>query len=91
MPWLPRLLAANINEDKIFVVSSMKHPKKMKLSKWAAREFTACSVPNVKTLRKWVDIGKVRGTVIDGHYFVFEDFRFGDVSSAVVELIRQSA
>ncbi len=67
----------------------MKSRRKMKISAWAKREFTPESIPNTKTLRSWVDTGKVDGVVVDGRYYVYEDCSFGvsKVSKAVDQLI----
>nr|WP_272692058.1 hypothetical protein [Providencia sp. PROV143] len=38
----------------------------MKASAWAKREFEDGSIPDNRTIKRWVTIGEVRGKIVDG-------------------------
>ena len=64
--------------------------KLMKASVWAKREFSQGSIPDGRTIRKWVENGKIKGRIIDSSIYVFENQTFGvksEVSATVDALI----
>ncbi|WP_026971628.1 hypothetical protein [Aliagarivorans marinus] len=50
--------------------------KLMRATKWAQREFSEGSVPTSRTLRRWIETGVVRGTVIEDISYIEEDQSF---------------
>lgn len=71
----------------------MAAAKLMKASEWSCREFTEGSTPQNRTVKQWILRGKVRGEIIDGKVYVYEDQRFGvtqQVSNAVSQLVAAS-
>ena len=67
--------------------------KLMKASEWSAREFTPGSRPHNKTVKAWIEKGKISGRIIDQQAYVFEDQCFGvpmATSQAVNSLIAAS-
>ncbi|RBP73448.1 hypothetical protein V8687_09650 [Shewanella baltica] len=66
--------------------------KLMKAMAWAKREFADGSVPDNKTVRRWVERNVIAGRVIDGNTYVFETEKAGvdsHVSQAVQALLRE--
>ncbi|CQD39754.1 Uncharacterised protein [Yersinia enterocolitica] len=65
-----------------------KSGKLMKASAWGQREFEAGSVPDNRTIKRWIEIGKLKGKVIDGSIWVNSSERWG-VESAVSSYVNQ--
>lgn len=66
--------------------------KLMRGAVWARREFAEGSIPNTKTLRRWVEDGTVRGRIVSGKVYIFDTEKFGvthHVSAIVDQLMRQ--
>ncbi|EPJ3763096.1 hypothetical protein ACRU1U_07410 [Providencia stuartii] len=71
----------------------MSSGKLMKASAWAKREFEKGSIPDNRTIKRWVEIGEVRGRIVDCSVWVYASERWGvesDISSCVSDLIRAS-
>ncbi|MBI6162443.1 hypothetical protein JEQ05_12480 [Serratia liquefaciens] len=67
--------------------------KLMRASKWLAREFEEGSIPDKRTVKRWIENGKVKGKVVDGMSYVYSSEHWGvqsEVSLAVNQLIRES-
>ncbi|WP_340611092.1 hypothetical protein [Xenorhabdus bharatensis] len=67
--------------------------KLMKASAWGAREFEKGSIPDNRTIKRWIETGQLRGRIVDGSVWVISSERWGVdsiVSSRVNELIRDS-
>ncbi|WP_058912827.1 hypothetical protein [Entomohabitans teleogrylli] len=65
--------------------------KLMKASLWGRREFEAGSVPDNRTIKRWVENGILRGKVVDGMAWVCSTESWGVesvVSSTVHRLIK---
>lgn len=60
----------------------------MKASAWSQREFEVGSVPDNRTIKRWIEIGKLKGKVIDGSIWVNSSERWG-VESAVSSYVNQ--
>ncbi len=60
----------------------------MKASAWGQREFEVGSVPDNRTIKRWIEIGKLKGKVIDGSIWVNSSERWG-VESAVSSYVNQ--
>lgn len=60
----------------------------MKASAWGQREFEAGSVPDNRTIKRWIEIGKLKGKIIDGSIWVNSSERWG-VESAVSSYVNQ--
>ncbi|EOF8220831.1 hypothetical protein [Yersinia intermedia] len=65
-----------------------KSGKLMKASAWGQREFEVGSVPDNRTIKRWIEIGKLKGKVIDGSIWVNSSERWG-VESAVSSYVNQ--
>ncbi|HEE9631261.1 hypothetical protein AB4P17_09790 [Escherichia coli] len=66
--------------------------KLMKASQWSRREFTHDSIPDNRTIRRWIENGLLAGRVVDGSIFVYDSEKWGVssvVNSAVLQLIRE--
>lgn len=66
--------------------------KLMRASKWVQREFEDGSQPDNRTIRRWVENGKLKGKVVDGVVWVCSSEQWGvssDVSHAVRQLINE--
>lgn len=64
--------------------------KLMTVTNWKNREFADGSQPQNKTIKQWIEDGKIRGVVDDdGRSWVYENVKFG-VSDEVMNLVRQS-
>jgi hypothetical protein len=46
--------------------------KLMKASLWSKREFTKDSIPDNRTIKRWVENGLLMGRIVDGSVFVYE-------------------
>lgn len=71
----------------------MSSGKLMKASAWAEREFEDGSIPDNRTIKRWVTIGEVRGKIVDGTTWVYSSEKWGlesDIASCVSDLIRAS-
>lgn len=71
----------------------MPSEKLMKASSWAKREFEIGSIPDNRTIRRWIEIGKLRGKIVDGAVWVSSNERWGInsiISTRVNKLIRDS-
>lgn len=67
--------------------------KLMKAREWSTREFANSSAPLNRTIKSWILRGVIRGMIVDGKVYVYEDQHFGmapAVSSAVSDLIAAS-
>ncbi|UAN49732.1 hypothetical protein KGP26_18400 [Serratia sp. JSRIV002] len=67
--------------------------KLMKASAWGQREFEVGSIPDNRTIKRWIEIGKLQGKVVDGSAFVVSTEKWGvqsTISHAVTQLIRES-
>lgn len=62
--------------------------KLMKASQWGKREFTKDSIPDNRTIKRWVENGLLTGKIVDGAVFVFESEKWG-VDSMVNHAVRQ--
>lgn len=62
--------------------------KLMKASLWGKREFEAGSIPDNRTIRRWIENGKLRGRIVDGAILVFASEQWG-VDSIISEKVRQ--
>ncbi|ELE6493420.1 DUF4817 domain-containing protein [Enterobacter kobei] len=62
--------------------------KLMKASQWGRREFTDDSVPDNRTIKRWVENGLLMGRIVDGSVFVCETEKWG-VDSIVSQAVRQ--
>ncbi|AWK42656.1 hypothetical protein GPY51_10810 [Photorhabdus laumondii subsp. laumondii] len=71
----------------------INNAKLMKASAWGKREFEENSVPDNRTIKHWIEIGKLKGKIIDGSVWVNSSERWGvesSISSCVSQLIRDS-
>lgn len=65
----------------------------MKASAWAKREFENGSIPDNRTIKKWVESGILKGRVVDSSVWIISTERWGIesvISSCVDELIKAS-
>lgn len=65
--------------------------KLMKASLWASREFEVNSQPDNRTIKRWIETGKIQGRIIDERAYVFSTEKFGvdhRVSAHVNKLIK---
>lgn len=62
--------------------------KLMKASQWGKREFAKDSIPDNRTIKRWVENGLLTGKIVDGSVFVFESEKWG-VDSIVNHTVRQ--
>lgn len=44
--------------------------KLMKASMWGKREFVSGSVPDNRTIKRWIEDGLLRGRIVDGMIWV---------------------
>lgn len=44
----------------------------MKASLWASREFEVNSQPDNRTIKRWIETGKIQGRIIDERAYVFQ-------------------
>lgn len=62
--------------------------KLMKASLWSKREFTKDSIPDNRTIKRWVENGLLMGRIVDGSVFVYETEKWG-IDSIVNQAVRQ--
>ncbi len=62
--------------------------KLMKASHWGQREFEKGSVPDNRTIRRWVQNGILRGKIVDNSAWVYSSERWG-VDSMVSHKVKQ--
>lgn len=62
--------------------------KLMKARLWGEREFEENSIPDNRTIKRWIDNGLLMGKVVDGSVFVCESETWG-VDSVVSLAVRQ--
>ncbi|EDG6946242.1 hypothetical protein N5A08_004826 [Salmonella enterica] len=62
--------------------------KLMKASQWGKREFTKDSIPDNRTIKRWVENGLLTGKIVDGSVWVCESEKWG-VDSMVNHTVRQ--
>ncbi|MCX8602429.1 MULTISPECIES: hypothetical protein [unclassified Gilliamella] len=69
--------------------------KLVKASIWAKSQFAENSIPDRKTIKKWIEKGKIKGLVDDdGALWVYENEIFGvdrNISNEVSKLMEASA
>lgn len=66
--------------------------KLMKASQWGKREFTQDSIPDNRTIKRWVENGLLTGKIVDGTVFVYESEKWGVdsmVNHTVLQLINE--
>ncbi|MDU7129383.1 MAG: hypothetical protein E6308_22505 [Escherichia coli] len=63
-------------------------PSLMKASLWSKREFTKDSIPDNRTIKRWVENGLLMGRIVDGSVFVYETEKWG-VDSIINQAVRQ--
>ena len=51
--------------------------KLMKASQWGRREFSNGSIPDNRTIKRWVENGLLMGRIVDGSVFVCETEKWG--------------
>lgn len=71
----------------------MSKVKLMKAKDWLAREFVQGSAPSMPQLKRLIELGEIRGRIVDSKAYVYEDQSFGveqNISTAVDKLIRMS-
>lgn len=62
--------------------------KLMKASLWGKREFEAGSVPDNRTIKRWVENGVLLGRVVDGGVWVCSSEKWG-VDSFINQEVRR--
>ncbi|WHP32806.1 hypothetical protein QMG90_07860 [Trabulsiella odontotermitis] len=62
--------------------------KLMKASQWGKREFESGSIPDNRTIKRWVENGLLRGRVVDGAVWVCASEQWG-VDSMISETVRR--
>ncbi|WP_353614818.1 hypothetical protein [Mangrovibacter phragmitis] len=62
--------------------------KLMKASAWGKREFVPGSIPDNRTIKRWIEDGLLRGRVVDGAAWVCSSENWG-VDSMVSQAVRQ--
>ncbi|MFJ5472732.1 hypothetical protein [Pectobacterium carotovorum] len=73
-------------------LSATQKDKLMKASLWARREFDDDSIPDNRTIKRWIENGCLRGRIVDGSAWVCSSEKWGvdaTVSQAVMQLIRE--
>lgn len=65
-----------------------KSGKLMKASAWGQREFEEGSITDNRTIKRWIEIGKLKGKIIDGGIWVNSSERWG-VETAISSLVHQ--
>ncbi|MDE1494495.1 hypothetical protein [Xenorhabdus bovienii] len=72
---------------------TITHDKLMKASAWSNREFETGSIPDKRTIKRWIEIGELKGKIVDGSAWVYSSERWGVdsvISSHVNKLIKDS-
>lgn len=62
--------------------------KLIKASQWGKREFTKDSIPDNRTIKRWVENGLLTGKIVDGSVWVCESEKWGG-DSMVNHTVRQ--
>jgi len=62
--------------------------KLLKASAWGKREFVTGSVPDNRTIKRWVENGLLRGRIVDGMVWVCSGEQWG-VDSMISENVRR--
>lgn len=62
--------------------------KLMKASAWGKREFEPGSIPQNRTIRRWIENGLLMGRIVDGSILVYSSEKWG-VDSIVSAKVRQ--
>ncbi|EIH0466465.1 hypothetical protein [Citrobacter braakii] len=62
--------------------------KLMKASAWGKREFEPGSIPQNRTIRRWIENGLLMGRIVDGSILVYSSEKWG-VDSIVSEKVRR--
>lgn len=60
----------------------------MKASAWGKREFVPGSIPDNRTIKRWVENGLLQGRIVDGSVWVCSSEKWG-VDSMVSQRVRQ--
>ncbi|WPU25537.1 hypothetical protein RI049_06915 [Cedecea neteri] len=60
----------------------------MKASAWGKREFVPGSIPDNRTIKRWVENGLLQGRIVDGSVWVCSSEQWG-VDSMVSQKVRQ--
>ncbi|WP_413732295.1 hypothetical protein [Sodalis sp. RH20] len=70
----------------------MTNNKLMKARIWGEREFEKGSIPDTRTIKRWVEDGLLRGKIVDSSVWIFSSERWGvdsHVSHQVKLLIKE--
>ena len=62
--------------------------KLMKASAWGKREFEPGSIPQNRTIRRWIENGLLMGRIVDGSILVYSSEKWG-VDSIVSDKVRR--
>lgn len=62
--------------------------KLMKASRWGKREFEPGSIPDNRTIKRWIENGHLLGRIVDGTILVYSSEKWG-VDSLVSQKVRQ--
>ncbi len=62
--------------------------KLMKASAWGKREFEPGSIPQNRTIRRWIENGLLMGRIVDGSILVYSSEKWG-VDSIVNDKVRR--
>lgn len=60
----------------------------MKASAWGKREFEHGSIPDNRTIKRWVENGYLRGRIVDGSAWVLSSEKWG-VDSVVAHQVHR--
>lgn len=62
--------------------------KLMKASLWGKREFEHGSIPDNRTIKRWIENGLLQGRIVDGSILVSSSEKWG-VDSMISETVRR--
>lgn len=62
--------------------------KLMKASLWGKREFEPGSIPDNRTIKRWIENGLLQGRIVDGSILVSSSEKWG-VDSMISETVRR--
>lgn len=65
-----------------------KSGKLMKANAWGRREFEKGSEPDNRTIKRWIEVGILKGRIVDGAIWVNSSEQWG-VESAVSSYVNQ--
>ncbi|CAI1522763.1 hypothetical protein [Serratia fonticola] len=65
-----------------------KEAKLMKASAWGKREFEVGSIPDNRTIRRWIEKGELQGRIVDGAAWVISTEKWG-VNAVVSQRVHQ--